>query len=184
MGDCQIEHAVHRNADFCNLFIKLHCLQCVLGLMVPMMVAVLTMVLTARAGQPPGGLGPPAEKCPLPGTKCRPDGPWPLTQCKLLENETSCVTAKCTPVCNSDGCGTYRRCTWNATSSICAEPPPPPPPQQCSEITKPIDCVWSLGRDCRWAHGECTAVPPATEIPLPPCAADHTCAHNGLSDTP
>jgi hypothetical protein len=136
--------------------------------------------------QPPGGLGPPAEKCPLPGTACRPDGPWPLTQCKLLENQTACVAARGTPACDSVAgmCSTHRRCTWNASTSSCTDPPPPPPPQPCSEITAASDCVWSLGRDCRWVSGKCTAVAPATELSLPPCAADHSCAQNGMSDTP
>ena len=125
---------------------------------------------------------PPIEHCPLPGTACRPDAPWPLTKCTLLENQTACEAAVGTPFCNPEGCRTARRCTWNATE--CAEPPPPPPPQPCAEITKAVDCVWSLGRDCRWKDGACAAVPPATELPLPPCAADHTCAHNGMSATP
>jgi alpha-galactosidase len=120
-----------------------------------------------------------AEHCPLPGTACRPDGPWPQTKCKLLENQTACEAAMGTPQCNLVGCTTSSRCVW---SSSCADPPPPPPPQPCTEITQPQDCVWSLGRDCRWADGSCTAPPPPA--PLPNCIHDHSCADNGLSTTP
>lgn len=129
------------------------------------------------------GADPPAEKCALPGTGCRPDGPWPLAKCQLLMNETACEAARGTPQCDAEGCATFRRCVWNGTS--CAVPPPPPPPQPCGEITRAADCRWSLGRNCRWTDaGKCVAVPPAEELPLPACAADNTCAHNGMSVTP
>jgi hypothetical protein len=47
---------------------------------------------------------PPPEHCPLPGTACRPDGPWPLPKCQLLESQAACVGARGTPVCNAEGC--------------------------------------------------------------------------------
>eukprot|EP00756_Hemistasia_phaeocysticola_P048504 Hpha_TRINITY_DN22926_c0_g1::TRINITY_DN22926_c0_g1_i1::g.154059::m.154059/K07407/E3.2.1.22B, galA, rafA; alpha-galactosidase len=129
-----------------------------------------------------GGLPP--EQCALPGTDCRPDGPWPLMKCEELLNQTACVAARGTPQCNLEGCRTLPRCAWNSTMGRCADPPVQPP-QPCHEILTPVDCVWSLGRDCRWAaDGSCVAVPPAEDLPLPPCAADHTCAHNGMSETP
>lgn len=138
-------------------------------------------------------LQPPA-KCALPGTACRPDGPWPQTKCTALTglaNKSACEAARGTPTCNAEGCTTALRCTWNASSTDCTNPPPPPPPQPCAQITTASECVWSAsgargdkGRDCRWTGGACAAVAPATSVPLPACAADHSCARNGKSATP
>ena len=44
-----------------------------------------------------------AEHCPLPGTECRPDGPWPQTKCDQLMNQTACDAAMTTPACNPKG---------------------------------------------------------------------------------
>ena len=147
--------------------------------------AVLVLALTALgpAGQQVAALDdPPAERCALPGTDCRPDGPWPLTRCNLLLNATACNAAHGTPQCDSEGCATFPRCAWNGSA---CEVPPTLPPQPCEDITHAADCRWSLGRDCRWTDaGKCVAVPPAEELPLPACASDHTCAHNGMSDVP
>ena len=44
-----------------------------------------------------------AEHCPLPGTECRPDGPWPQTKCTQLLNQTACEKAITTPTCNPKG---------------------------------------------------------------------------------
>ena len=43
------------------------------------------------------------EHCPLPGTECRPDGPWPQTKCDQLMNESACEAAITTPTCNPKG---------------------------------------------------------------------------------
>lgn len=125
---------------------------------------------------------PPAERCALPGTGCRPDGPWPLTKCNLLLNATACDAARGTPQCDSEGCATFPRCAWNGSA---CEVPPIASPQPCEEITQAADCRWSLGRDCLWTDaGKCVAVPPAEELPLPACASDNSCAHNGMSEVP
>ena len=108
--------------------------------------------------------------------------PPPPPPCAKLQNETACAAA----VDKNHNA----RCQWNATTNRCQPPPPPPAPQPCAEITSQADCRWSNGpalpegRDCRWVRGRCEPVPPATELPLPACAADQSCAHNGMSDTP
>ena len=104
----------------------------------------------------------------------------PPTPCPKLETKTACASAV-------DKHGNPR-CEWNSTTSHCELPPPPPPPQPCDEITVQKDCRWSnsptlpKGRDCTWTDGKCS--PPPAPAPLPSCAADHSCAHNGLSDVP
>lgn len=144
--------------------------------------SILSLAACVAAATPPI----PPERCPLPGTACRPDGPWPQTKCNLLLNATACDSAIGTPVCNSDGCAMHGRCTWDAAKGSCASPPPPPPPQPCAAIHAAVDCVWSNGRDCVWKDGGTGGVcdtrpaPP----PLPNCVHDHSCADNGLSTTP
>jgi hypothetical protein len=98
----------------------------------------------------------------------------PPPPCTTLQNQTACVAALDKEQ--------HRRCTWNATAGRCSVPPPPPPPQLCNDITIQADCRWSEGRDCVWSGDKCQ--PPPPPAPLPACAVDHTCAHNGLSDTP
>ena len=127
---------------------------------------------------------PPAEHCPLPGSGCRPDGPWPQTKCTLLANQTACAAAMGTPACNPDGCQTNRRCVWDDSKASCTPPPPPPPPQPCSAVTRAVDCVWSMGRECSWDPAEKACKVPPPPPPLPPCALDHSCADNGMSSTP
>ena len=103
----------------------------------------------------------------------------PPTPCPKLINQTACKAAVDTE---------RSRCEWNATVSRCQLPPPPPPPQPCDEITHQDDCRWSnsptlpKGRDCWWFDGNARRAPPP--LPLPPCAVDHSCAHNGMSDVP
>lgn len=104
----------------------------------------------------------------------------PPTPCPKLRNQTACQNA-----IDTHG---KQRCRWNTTASRCQVPPPPPPPQPCGEIRQREDCVWSnsptlpKGRDCRWSNGKCAPAPPPA--PLPSCAADQSCAHNGMSEVP
>eukprot|EP01043_Picozoa_sp_COSAG02_P024192 COSAG02_NODE_1315_length_13314_cov_30.517291_5_plen_175_part_00 len=104
----------------------------------------------------------------------------PPTPCQKLGNQTACQ--------NAVDKHAQKRCTWNATTTHCQLPPPPPPPQPCEQITEQKDCIWSnsptlpKGRDCRWMDGKCAPAPPPA--PLPSCASDQSCAHNGLSEVP
>ena len=85
-----------------------------------------------------------------------------------------CAAVKTAAACNA----TNRRCVWNPQSKTCSVPPPPLP---CANITKEAECK---PLRCYWypATHACGDPPPLP--PLPPCAADHTCANNGLSATP
>ena len=106
----------------------------------------------------------------------------------MLLNQTACAAAVTTPQCNPERCRTFPRCTWapegEGEGEGCVNPPPPPPPQPCAEINEAVDCVWSMGRDCRWDAGSTVCTAPRPMPPLPGCAADHSCAHNGMSETP
>ena len=129
------------------------------------------------------GAAGPAHYTVSQGALCITGAPPPApppTPCPNLANATACDAAV-------DKHG-KPRCSWNATAGKCSLPPPPPPPQPCEEITVQADCRWSnspslpKGRDCRWVGGKCGPAPPLP--PLPACAADHSCAHNGLSEAP